>query len=71
MDDHFLLMFSEVTPFDTRTEIIGPSKPAAFTASKQACSKKKKKKEMFGYSFNQEQDDDEYCRRESVYIYTY
>lgn len=60
MDDHFLLMFSEVTPFNTRTEIIGPSKPAAFTASKQACKKKKKKKScLVKYSFNQEQDDDE------------
>lgn len=61
MDDHFLLMFSEVTPFNTRTEIIGPSKPAAFTASKQACKKQNKKKKscLVKYSFNQEQDDDE------------
>ena len=33
VDNHLLLMFSEVPTFDARPEIISPSKPAALTAS--------------------------------------
>lgn len=53
VDDHFLLMFSEVTTLDSRAKIISPSKPTTLAASKQTCQKsppQKKKVNIIMYS---------------------
>ena len=51
MDDHLLLMVSEVPTFDPRPKVISPSKPATLATSKQTWNTKiiQAKKYEFGY----------------------